>query len=75
LHLVGLVSVLLNVFVASAFVWFYQSILPYILESNPHRFYSFRGLKNQMRIKIACVENWILKKNDRADVRAMRSTQ
>ena len=28
--------------------------LPYILESNPHRFYSFRGLKNQMRIRIAC---------------------
>jgi hypothetical protein len=27
---------------------------PYILESNPHRFYSFRGLKNQMRIRIAC---------------------
>jgi len=28
--------------------------LPYILESNPHTFYSFRGLKNQMRIRIAC---------------------
>ena len=26
----------------------------YILESNPHPFYSFRGLKNQMRIRIAC---------------------
>ena len=25
--------------------------LPYILESNPHPFYSFRGLKNQMRIR------------------------
>jgi len=25
----------------------------YILESNPHPFYSFRGLKNQMRIRIA----------------------
>jgi hypothetical protein len=24
------------------------------LESNPHPFYSFRGLKNQMRIRIAC---------------------
>jgi hypothetical protein len=23
--------------------------LPYILESNPHPFYSFRGLKNQVR--------------------------
>ena len=28
--------------------------LPYILESNPHTFYSFRGLKNQMGIRIAC---------------------
>jgi len=28
--------------------------LPYILDSNPHPFYSFRGLKNQMRIRIAC---------------------
>jgi hypothetical protein len=28
--------------------------VPYILESNPHPFYSFRGLKNQMRIRIAC---------------------
>ena len=27
--------------------------LPCILESNPHPFYSFRGLKNQMRIRIA----------------------
>jgi hypothetical protein len=26
---------------------------PYILESNPHLFYSFRGLKNQMRIRFA----------------------
>jgi hypothetical protein len=26
-------------------------ILPYILESNPHPFYSFRGLKNQMRLE------------------------
>jgi len=26
-----------------------KSRLPYILESNPHPFYSFRGLKNQMR--------------------------
>jgi len=26
----------------------------YILESNPHPFCSFRGLKNQMRIIIAC---------------------
>ena len=35
--------------------------LPYILESNPHPFYSFRGLKNQMRIRFA-VESWILEK-------------
>ena len=28
--------------------------LPYILESNPHPFYSFRGLKNEMQIRIAC---------------------
>ena len=28
--------------------------VPYILESNPHPFYSFRGLKNQKRIRIAC---------------------
>jgi hypothetical protein len=28
------------------------SDIPYILESNPHPFYSFRGLKNQMRIRI-----------------------
>ena len=31
-----------------------QTLIPYILESNPHPFYSFRGLKNQMRIRIAC---------------------
>jgi len=29
--------------------------IPYILESNPHPFYSFRGLKNQMRIRFAVV--------------------
>jgi len=32
----------------------YSFILPYTLESNPHPFYRFRGLKNQMRIRIAC---------------------
>jgi len=26
----------------------------YILKTNPHLFYSFRGLKNQMRIRITC---------------------
>ena len=35
--------------------------VPYILESNPHPFYGFRGLKNQMRIRIAVV-SWILEK-------------
>jgi len=37
------------------------SVIPYILESNPHSFYSFRGLKNQMRIRFAVV-GWILEK-------------
>jgi len=51
----------------------------YILESNPHPFYSFRGLKNQMQIRIACGLDsrsragfW---KNDRAAVRAVRTIQ
>jgi hypothetical protein len=53
--------------------------LPYILESNPHPFYSFRGLKNQMRIRFACGLDsrsragfW---KNDWAAVRAIRTIQ
>jgi len=53
--------------------------IPYILESNPHPFYSFRRLKNQMRITIACGLDsrsragfW---KNDRATVRAVRTIQ
>jgi hypothetical protein len=53
--------------------------VPYILESNPHPFYSFRGLKNQMRIRIECGLDsrsragfW---KNDRAGVRAVRTIQ
>ena len=53
--------------------------LPYNLESNPHPFYSFRGLKNQTRIRIACGLDsrsragfW---KNDRAAVRAVRTIQ
>jgi hypothetical protein len=53
--------------------------LPYILESNPHHFYSFGGLKNQMRIRIACGLNsrsWAgFWKNDRAAVRAVRRIQ
>jgi hypothetical protein len=36
-------------FVWGGMVW----NIPYILESNPHPFYSFRGLKNQMRIRFA----------------------
>jgi len=28
--------------------------IPYILKSNPHNFYSFKGLKNQMWIRIMC---------------------
>jgi hypothetical protein len=35
--------------------------VPYILEYNPHPFYSFRGLKNQIRIRFV-VESWILEK-------------
>jgi len=53
--------------------------VPYILESTPHPFYSFRGLKNQMRFGITCgLESqsragfW---KNDRAAVRAVRTIQ
>ena len=53
--------------------------IPYILESNPHPFYSFRGLKNQMRIRIACGLDSRFRagfwKNDRAAVRAVRTIQ
>jgi len=56
-----------------------HTCIPYILESNPHPFYSFGGLKNQIRIRIACGLDsrstagfW---KNDRADVRAVRTIQ
>ena len=55
------------------------NLMPYILESNPHPFYSCRGLKNQMRVIIACGLDsrsragfW---KNDRAAVRAVRTIQ
>jgi hypothetical protein len=51
----------------------------YIFESNPHPFYSFRGLKNQMRNTIVCGLDsrsragfW---KNDGAAVRAVRTIQ
>ena len=51
----------------------------YILESNPHPFYSFRGLKNHMRIRITCrldSRSWVgFWKNDRAAVHAVRTIQ
>jgi len=53
--------------------------IQYILESNPHQFYSFRGLKNQMWITIACGLDWRSRagfwKNDGASVRAVRTIQ
>jgi hypothetical protein len=63
--------------------WFISKLtgskLLYILESNPHPFYSCRGLKGQMRIRIACGLDsrsragvW---PNDRAGVRAVRTIQ
>jgi len=58
---------------------FQVSDLPYILESNLHPFYSFRGLKNQMRIRIAYgldSRSWAgFWKNDRAAVYAVRTIQ
>ena len=54
-------------------------LILYILESNPHPFYSFRGLKNQMRIRITCgldSRSWAgVWKNDRAAVCAIRTIQ
>ena len=53
--------------------------LSYILESNLHSFYSFRGLKYQMQTRIACglyslsLSGFL--KNDRAAVRAVRTIQ
>jgi hypothetical protein len=35
--------------------------IPYILGYNPHPFYRFRGLKNQMQIRFV-VKSWILEK-------------
>jgi len=53
--------------------------IAHILESNLHPFYSFRGLKNQMLIRIACGLDsrsragfW---KNDTAAVHAVRTIQ
>jgi hypothetical protein len=51
----------------------------YILESNLHTIYSFRGPKNQVRITIACgldlQSRAVFWKNDRAAVRAVRTMQ
>jgi len=56
-----------------------EPLIPFILKTNPHPFYSFRGLKNQMWIRIAYGLDlrsragfW---KNDRAAVRAVRTIQ
>jgi hypothetical protein len=58
---------------------FYIFLIPYILESNLHPFYTFRGQKNQMRITIVCrlysrsrAGFW---KNNGAAVRAIRTIQ
>jgi len=34
-----------------------ETDIAYVLESNPHPFCSFRGLKNQMRIRFAVVSS------------------
>jgi hypothetical protein len=51
--------------------------IPYIFKSNPHPFYSFRGLKNQMQITFACGLDSRLRgefwKNGRAAVCAVRT--
>jgi hypothetical protein len=53
--------------------------VPHNLESNLHPFYSFRGLKNQMQIIIACgLDSWSRAgfwKSDRAAVCAARTIQ
>ena len=66
-------------------VWLYEktrhppAIILYILESNPHPYYSFSGLNNQMRITIACGLDSLSRagfwKNDGAAVRAVRTIQ
>ena len=54
-------------------------LIPYILECNPHPFYSFRGLQNRMRIRIVYgldLQSWAgFWKNDRATVCAVRTIQ
>jgi hypothetical protein len=49
----GAVNFLLHA-VHGSFLFKRNVLLALILESNPHPFYSFRGLKNQMRIRIEC---------------------
>jgi len=48
----------------------------YNLESNPHPFYSFRGPKNQMRIRIVCrldLRSWAgFWKNDKGAIRTIQ---
>jgi hypothetical protein len=78
------ITVILQLNVWQQFVRFslwtsFKCILPYILESNPHHFYSFRGLKNQLWIRITCGLDsrsragfW---KNDRATVHGVRTMQ
>jgi hypothetical protein len=39
----------------------YQNHIPYILKSNTHPFYNFRGPKSRVRIRFAA-ESWILEK-------------
>jgi len=64
---------------SSSFIFNGHGKIPYILKCNPHPFYSFRGLKNQMRIRIARgldSRSWAgFWKNDRAAVRAIRTIQ
>jgi uncharacterized membrane protein len=59
--------------------WVVGQYVPYILESNPHPFYSFRGLKSQMLITIAWgLNSWSRAgfwKNDGAAVHAVRTIQ
>jgi len=61
------------------FYAYIQGVIPYILDSNPHPFYSFRGLKNQMRIRIVCGLDSRSRagflKNDRTAVRSVRTIQ
>jgi hypothetical protein len=49
--------------------------IPYILESNPHPFYSFRGLKNQMRMRIKCGLDSRSRAGVWQNVRAVRTIQ